>query len=53
MVKLNWFNGLRMPGIYLEHIDGRVSAMNRYSYDDFKNFLTRLPQSACPPGGDE
>ncbi|CEF48656.1 unnamed protein product [uncultured bacterium] len=50
MVKLNWFNGLRMPGIYLERSDGRISMMNRYSYDDFKNFLSRLPERACPPG---
>jgi carboxynorspermidine decarboxylase len=53
MVKMNWFNGLRMPGIYLERSDGRIEEMNRYDYDDFKNFLTRHSQRRLSTGSDE
>lgn len=39
MVKLNWFNGLRMPAIYLQRRDGSIQTLNRFGYDDFKRML--------------
>jgi carboxynorspermidine decarboxylase len=43
MVKLNWFNGLRMPSIYFARADGSVERLNAFSYDDFKRALTAGP----------
>ena len=40
MVKLNWFNGLRMPAIYCQRIDGTVEAINEFDYEDYKRMLT-------------
>jgi carboxynorspermidine decarboxylase len=41
MVKLNWFNGLRMPSIYVERTDGRVDAINEFGFEDFKRAMSR------------
>ncbi|AGH81589.1 carboxynorspermidine decarboxylase [Psychromonas sp. CNPT3] len=39
MVKLNWFNGLKMPSIYFKRVDGSIETLNSFSYDDFKATL--------------
>lgn len=39
MVKLNWFNGLRMPSIYCERTSGELELLRRFDYDDFKRAL--------------
>ena len=36
MVKLNWFNGLRMPDIYCRTQKDEMILLNRFTYDDFK-----------------
>lgn len=41
MVKLNWFNGLRMPGIYYQRCNGAIETLNRFDYQDFKASLGR------------
>lgn len=41
MVKLNWFNGLKMPSIYFKHSNGKIDQLNKFSYDDFKASLGR------------
>ncbi|EDP57533.1 carboxynorspermidine decarboxylase, partial [Vibrio sp. AND4] len=41
MVKLNWFNGLRMPSIYCERSNGEVQKLNEFDYSDFKRSLSR------------
>ena len=41
MVKLNWFNGLKMPSIYFERINGDIEVLNEFGYEDFKNTLGR------------
>lgn len=40
MVKLNWFNGLRMPSIYCQRVDGSLQCVNSFEYQDFKNALS-------------
>ncbi len=40
MVKLNWFNGLRMPSIYCVRTDGQISLLNQFGYFDFKRMLS-------------
>jgi carboxynorspermidine decarboxylase len=35
MVKLNWFNGLRMPAVYCERADGALEQINEFSYGDY------------------
>jgi carboxynorspermidine decarboxylase len=35
MVKKNWFNGLAMPAIVLRELDGRLTPVRRFSYDDY------------------
>ncbi|MDA7746516.1 carboxynorspermidine decarboxylase [Psychromonas sp.] len=39
MVKLNWFNGLKMPSIYFEKVDGHIEVLNEFNYQDFKSTL--------------
>lgn len=39
MVKLNWFNGLKMPSIYFEKMNGDIEVLNEFSYEDFKTTL--------------
>ncbi|HIF9152802.1 carboxynorspermidine decarboxylase [Photobacterium damselae] len=41
MVKLNWFNGLKMPSIYCRRVDGEIVQLNQFGYDDFKATLSR------------
>nr|VVV04523.1 Carboxynorspermidine/carboxyspermidine decarboxylase [Aliivibrio wodanis] len=41
MVKLNWFNGLKMPSIYCERITGDIEKLNEFGYDDFKRSLSQ------------
>lgn len=42
MVKLNWFNGIKMPSIYFKKVDGTVIPLNHFTYSDFKDSLTRV-----------
>jgi len=49
MVKLNWFNGLKMPSIYYKrvgsdgvdgkHVEGKIETLNQFDYQDFKATL--------------
>ncbi|MEH6534263.1 MAG: carboxynorspermidine decarboxylase [Photobacterium frigidiphilum] len=41
MVKLNWFNGLKMPSIYCERANGEIEKLNEFGYDDFKRSLSQ------------
>ncbi|WP_028022699.1 carboxynorspermidine decarboxylase [Enterovibrio calviensis] len=41
MVKLNWFNGLRMPSIYCQRSNGEVQLLNEFDYQDFKRSLSQ------------
>ncbi|MFA0413901.1 carboxynorspermidine decarboxylase [Vibrio renipiscarius] len=41
MVKLNWFNGLRMPSVYCQRSHGEVDKINEFDYSDFKRTLSR------------
>lgn len=36
MVKNNTFNGMPLPSIVIEHIDGSVEVVKRFGYEDFK-----------------
>jgi carboxynorspermidine decarboxylase len=39
MVKLNWFNGLKMPSIYYKRADGKIELLNSFDYQDYKASL--------------
>jgi len=41
MVKLNWFNGLKMPSIYCQRQSGEIEKLNEFDYDDFKRSLSQ------------
>lgn len=41
MVKLNWFNGLRMPSVYCERSNGEIQKLNEFGYADFKRSLSQ------------
>lgn len=41
MVKLNWFNGLKMPSIYCERSSGNIEKLNEFGYKDFKRSLSQ------------
>ncbi|UTM58528.1 carboxynorspermidine decarboxylase [Photobacterium sp. CCB-ST2H9] len=41
MVKLNWFNGLKMPSIYCQRANGEVQKLNEFGYEDFKRSLSQ------------
>ncbi|MGV2987017.1 carboxynorspermidine decarboxylase [Vibrio sp. E150_011] len=41
MVKLNWFNGLKMPSIYCERSNGAIQKLNEFGYEDFKRSLSQ------------
>ncbi|EGU34134.1 carboxynorspermidine decarboxylase [Vibrio sp. N418] len=41
MVKLNWFNGLRMPSVYCQRSNGEVEKINQFDYSDFKRTLSQ------------
>jgi carboxynorspermidine decarboxylase len=40
MVKKNWFNGVRMPGIALRETDGSITPVKQFTYDDFAAALS-------------
>ena len=42
MVKLNWFNGLKMPSIYFKRSGGEIELLNEFDYQDFKGSLGRI-----------
>lgn len=44
MVKLNWFNGLKMPSIYFKRINGHIELLNEFGYQDFKATLGKQVQ---------
>ncbi len=35
MVKKNWFNGVKMPGIAIRELDGKIRSVREFGYDDF------------------
>ena len=41
MVKLNWFNGLKMPSIYCQRKNGDIEKLNEFGYEDFKRSLSQ------------
>ncbi|WP_456297239.1 carboxynorspermidine decarboxylase [Vibrio sp. AK197] len=41
MVKLNWFNGLKMPSVYCERSNGDIQKLNEFDYSDFKRSLSQ------------
>ncbi|WP_086984122.1 carboxynorspermidine decarboxylase [Vibrio aphrogenes] len=41
MVKLNWFNGLKMPTIYCQRANGEIQKLNEFDYQDFKRSLSQ------------
>ncbi|MGF1866595.1 carboxynorspermidine decarboxylase [Enterovibrio norvegicus] len=43
MVKLNWFNGLRMPSMYCQRSSGEIQLLNEFDYQDFKRTLSQWP----------
>ncbi|MGF1906275.1 carboxynorspermidine decarboxylase [Aliivibrio salmonicida] len=45
MVKLNWFNGLKMPSVYCERGSGKIDKLNEFDYSDFKRSLSQWPIS--------
>ena len=42
MVKLNWFNGLKMPSIYFQRSNSKIELLNEFGYNDFKGSLGTL-----------
>jgi carboxynorspermidine decarboxylase len=40
MVKSNWFNGLKMPSIIIERINGSIEEIRHFSYEDFKKQIS-------------
>jgi carboxynorspermidine decarboxylase len=36
MVKMNWFNGLKMPSICIKRLDGRHDTVKTFDYKDYK-----------------
>ncbi|HBV75805.1 MULTISPECIES: carboxynorspermidine decarboxylase [Vibrio] len=41
MVKLNWFNGLKMPSVYYKRSNDDIQKLNEFGYDDFKRSLSQ------------
>ncbi|AZL85297.1 carboxynorspermidine decarboxylase [Aliivibrio salmonicida] len=41
MVKLNWFNRLKMPSVYCERRSGKIDKLNEFDYSDFKRSLSQ------------
>ncbi len=39
MVKMNWFNGLKMPSIVIKRLDGQYDIVKTFNYSDFKQNL--------------
>lgn len=48
MVKLNWFNGLRMPSVHILRRSGRIHQLNAFDYQDFK----RMSSTTSVPADD-
>ena len=48
MVRLNWFNGLRMPSVYYQRLDGRLDAINEFGYGDFMRAMSLMKASPVP-----
>lgn len=42
MVKLNWFNGLKMPSIHFKRTSGDIETLNQFGYADFKATLGQI-----------
>ena len=40
MVKMNWFNGVRMPAIVVKRLDGSIELVKRFDYEDYKSSLS-------------
>ena len=40
MVKKNWFNGVKMPGIAIRELDGTITSVRSFDYEDFKSALS-------------
>ncbi len=40
MVKKNWFNGVAMPSIAIRELDGSVTKVREFSYEDFESSLS-------------
>lgn len=40
MVKMNWFNGVQMPSIVVNRLDGSVDVVREFDYDDFRKTLS-------------
>ena len=40
MVKKNWFNGVKMPGIAIKQLDGRIELVKEFTYGDFVQGLS-------------
>lgn len=40
MVKKNWFNGLKMPSIVVQRLNGSLNVIRRFNYEDYKNSLS-------------
>jgi carboxynorspermidine decarboxylase len=41
MVKMNWFNGLKMPTIVIKRLAGQLEIVRSFDYTDFKNNLSK------------
>lgn len=39
MVKKNWFNGVKMPGIVIKELDGSMTVAREFGYADFESNL--------------
>lgn len=40
MVKKNWFNGVAMPAICIRELDGTITTVRRFGYDDYRDALS-------------
>lgn len=41
MVKMNWFNGLRMPSLYCARMRGGLELLNEFHFEDFKRMMSQ------------
>jgi len=49
MVKMNWFNGLKMPSIIVKRLDGHYDRVKTFDYHDFKyNLGSDVPPKTRP-----
>ena len=40
MVKKNWFNGVKMPAIAVRELDGSITTVREFSYEDYEKSLS-------------